>query len=74
MAPVAMTDAGDPEGMFRYVETTVSIDDANGEFRWFRAVLRYQTDRRKEACQDIGLHRRFPHASFPLNIRKNRKT
>jgi serine protease Do len=47
-------DAGDPEGMLRYVDTIVSVDGENSEFRWFRAVLRFQTKRHAEAHQDTA--------------------
>lgn len=47
-------DAGDPEAMLRYVETMVAIDAENAEFRWFRAVLRFQTARHAEAQEDTA--------------------
>jgi serine protease Do len=48
----ASQKAGDAENMLRYVETIVSLDAENAEFRWFRAVLRYQTERHTEAFED----------------------
>ncbi len=45
-------DAGDPETMLRYVETMAAIDAENTEYRWFRAVLRFQTDRIPAAYED----------------------
>jgi len=50
----AARDSGDVEAMLRYVETMVSLNPDNAEFRWFRAVLRYQTDRNAEALKDTG--------------------
>ncbi len=47
-------DAGDPESMLRYVETMAAIDAENAEFRWFRAVLRFQTGRHSEAQKDTA--------------------
>lgn len=47
-------DANDPEAMLRYVETMVAIDEENAEFRWFRAVLRFQTARHAEAQKDTA--------------------
>lgn len=47
-------DANDPEGMLRYVETMAAIDGENAEFRWFRAVLKFQTARHAEAQQDTA--------------------
>jgi S1-C subfamily serine protease/regulator of sirC expression with transglutaminase-like and TPR domain len=47
-------DANDPETMLRYVETMVAIKAENAEFHWFRAVLRYQTDRHAEALKDTA--------------------
>jgi hypothetical protein len=45
-------DAADAEAMLRYVETMSAVDEDNAEFRWFRAVLRFQTHRHAEAHQD----------------------
>lgn len=45
-------DAGDAEAMLRYVETLMVINRDNAEYRWYRAVLRFQTDRSAEAYQD----------------------
>ena len=45
-------DENDPETMLRYVETMTALDPENGEFRWFRAVLRFQTDRLAEALEE----------------------
>jgi regulator of sirC expression with transglutaminase-like and TPR domain len=45
-------DAADAEAMLSYVETMVGIDEENAEFRWYRAALRFQTDRHAEAHQD----------------------
>lgn len=46
-------DEEDPESMLRYVDTMVALDDSAGVERWFRAVLRYQTDRNEAALKDI---------------------
>ena len=48
----AAKDAGDPEAMLGYVETLAAVDAKNAEYRWFRAVLRFQTDRNAEAYED----------------------
>ncbi len=45
-------DNGDPEAMLGYVETMAAVDAENAEYRWFRAVLRFQTDRNREAYED----------------------
>ena len=45
-------DASDAETMLKYVDTMAAIDENSGEFRWFRAVLRFQTQRHAEAYQD----------------------
>lgn len=45
-------DAGDAEAMLRYVETLLVINQDAPEYRWYRAVLRFQTDRNAEALQD----------------------
>lgn len=45
-------DAGDAEAMLRYVETLMVINQDNAEYRWYRAVLRFQTDRNAEAYRD----------------------
>lgn len=49
---VARTER-DVEAMLRYVQTLLAIDPADAEQRWFRAVLRYQTQRHDEALQDV---------------------
>ena len=43
----------DAHSMLRYVETIVSLDSQASPERWFRAVLRFQTDRNLEALEDI---------------------
>lgn len=48
----AARDAQDTESMLRYVDTIVKLDEQAAEDRWFRAVLRFQTQRLDEAKAD----------------------
>jgi serine protease Do len=43
----------DAERMLRYVETIISLNPKTGPERWFRVVLRIQTNRNLEALEDI---------------------
>lgn len=47
-------DDRDAETMLRYVETLIALDPKAGLNRWFRAILYYQTDRRREALVDVN--------------------
>jgi len=45
-------ESADTDGVLRYVETMVTIRPDDAGFRWFRAVLWYQTDRIEEAIKE----------------------
>ncbi len=60
-------EAEDAEAMLRYVETMVCLDEEKAEFRWFRAVLKYQTERHAEALKDTAwlLEKNPPGVEIP---------
>ncbi len=43
----------DRNAMLRYVEAMISIDPQIGSMRWYRALLRYQTQRFKASLSDL---------------------
>ncbi|MCA9117689.1 MAG: tetratricopeptide repeat protein [Planctomycetaceae bacterium] len=47
-------DKRDSATMLRYVETLSALNPDSPDWRWFRAVLRYQTDRFEPALEDVG--------------------
>jgi regulator of sirC expression with transglutaminase-like and TPR domain len=43
----------DAEAMLRYLDTILAIAPDRGEERWLRAAVRFQTDRRQGALEDV---------------------
>ena len=43
----------DNEGMLRYLNVIVALDEGSGIDRWMRAVLRFRSGRHREAAEDL---------------------